>query len=60
MALANSLMRLGRPLEAQEQLLPVEDHPRVMEMLVHCCRMLGDHQKERSMMKRWMNQKPQA
>lgn len=52
MALAVSLMRLGRPLDAREHLLPVGDHPRVMEMLVHCCRLLKDHQGERTWLDR--------
>ena len=51
MALASSLMRLGRPHEAHEHLLPVGDHPRAMEMLVHCCRLIKDHQGEKA----WLN-----
>jgi anaerobic magnesium-protoporphyrin IX monomethyl ester cyclase len=52
MALASSLMRLGRPHEAHEHLLPVGDHPRAMEMLVHCCRLLKDRQGERTWLDR--------
>jgi tetratricopeptide (TPR) repeat protein len=52
MALANSLMRLGRPLEAREHLLPVGNHPRVMEMLVHSCRLLKDHEGEKTWLDR--------
>jgi tetratricopeptide (TPR) repeat protein len=52
MTLASSLIRLGRPYEAREHLLPVGNHPRVMEMLVHCCRLLKDHQGEKTWLDR--------
>lgn len=50
MALANSLMRLNRYAEARSWLEAADDHPQAVELLVRCCRMMGD----REMEKRWI------
>jgi len=45
-ALANSLMRMNRYPEARSCLEAVADHPQVLELLVRCCRFMGDRQGE--------------
>jgi tetratricopeptide (TPR) repeat protein len=45
-ALANSLMRLKRYPDAIEWLKSVADHPQALELLVRCCRFMGDRQAE--------------
>ena len=51
-ALANSLMRLNRHPEARKRLEAAADHPQVMELLIQCCRLMGDRQGERTWAKR--------
>jgi len=48
MALANSLMRLNRHSDAREFLAAVGDHPPAVELLIQCCRLMGDRQEERT------------
>jgi anaerobic magnesium-protoporphyrin IX monomethyl ester cyclase len=45
MALANSLMRLSRFQEAYDHLEGLGDHPQVAELIVRCCRLMGDREK---------------
>jgi tetratricopeptide (TPR) repeat protein len=52
MALANSLMRLGRYPEAREYLETLADHPQIIEQLIRCCRLMGDREGEKT----WVNQ----
>jgi tetratricopeptide (TPR) repeat protein len=47
-ALANSLIRQNRIAEARERLTPFADHGQAMELIVRCCRLMGDRKGERS------------
>lgn len=59
MALANSLMRLGRYPEARHCLEAIPDHPRAVEQLVRCCRSMGDRKGEQAWISR-LNRLQQA
>jgi anaerobic magnesium-protoporphyrin IX monomethyl ester cyclase len=52
MALANSLMRLNRYPEARQCLEAIPDHPRAVEQLIRCCRLMGDRTGEQTWMGR--------
>jgi radical SAM superfamily enzyme YgiQ (UPF0313 family) len=51
-ALANGLMRLERYPEARQCLEAVAEHPQSLELLVRCCRFMGDREGERTWMER--------
>ncbi|BBO71635.1 hypothetical protein DSCA_55650 [Desulfosarcina alkanivorans] len=48
LALANSLMRLNRHPEARLCLDRFPDHPQAVELLVRCCRFMGDREGEQT------------
>jgi radical SAM superfamily enzyme YgiQ (UPF0313 family) len=52
LALANSLMRLKRYSGAKECLEAASDHPRSVELLIQCCRLMKDREGEQ----RWREQ----
>ena len=52
LALANSLMRLERYPEARKGLEVVADHPQALELLIRCCRLMGDRPGERTWLQR--------
>jgi hypothetical protein len=53
MALANSLMRLDRYPEARACLEALSDHPRIVEQLIRCCRLMGDREGEQVWTSQW-------
>ena len=52
MALANSLMRLNRYPEARQCLEAIPDHPRSVELIIRCCRLMRDRVGEQTWMGR--------
>ncbi len=52
LALANSLMRLGRYQQARQALRRFPHHPQAVEQIIRCCRFMGDRDGE----KKWRDQ----
>jgi uncharacterized protein HemY len=52
MTLSDSLMRLKRYPQARRCLEAIPDHPRTVEQLIRCCRLMGDREGEQTWMGR--------